>query len=403
MSLFRYKAIDAEGNIRHGRIPADNPQDLEARLRRMGCELIRGRRCAQSIGAARRQVPRRELIAFCFHLQQLTAAGIPIIDGLKDLRDGTSHRSLRDVSASLVESVTGGSTISEAMAGHPAAFDEVFISLIRAGESSGRLPEVLERIADTLQWEDELIAHARQAFAYPAFVLAALTAAMLFLFTNVVPQLKSFVRDMGSELPLASQTLFLASDLLANHWLLLLMAPLAILSAAALLVRVRPATRFHLDAAALRIPLLGPIRQRIVIARLANTMSLLYASGIPLLDALRQIRETIGNHAIEADMRRIEDAVRDGCSLTGAFAAARLFPPLVIRLVGVGENTGALDEAMSKIGYFYHRDVRETVGRMQRLVEPLLTVLLGGLLAWIMLAVLGPVYDVIGNVGRIGP
>ena len=398
MPLFSYRAIDARGKRTLGRIDALNLVDLEMRLRRMELDLIDGAPVSQRGLFGARRVPRRELINFCFHLEQLARAGVPILEGLGDLRDTLEHARFREVVANLIESIEGGQTLSQAMAGQGRDFNKVFVSLIRAGESSGRLAEVLQRLTESLKWEDELAEQTKKVLLYPAFIGSIVIAATFFLMIYMVPQLKIFVKNMGQTLPLQTQALFFVSDLLVAWWYLFLLAPVAAFFALRFVILRNPLARLRYDAFKLRLPLIGGILRKMILARFANTFALLYAAGIPILDAIRTTQGVVGNRVIRQGLERAEQLIGEGRNVTAAFHAVGLFPPLVIRMLRVGESTGALDEALANVSYFYNRDVRESVEKLQQLVEPLLTVLLGSLLGWIMLSVLGPVYDVISRI-----
>ncbi|WP_300453580.1 type II secretion system F family protein [Accumulibacter sp.] len=398
MALYNYKAVNPDGRMVLGRIDAINLVDLEMRLRRMELDLVSGeplRRHHLLLGGG---VPRREIIHFCFHLQQLVRAGVPIIEGLTDLRDSLEHPRFREVIASLIESIEGGQTLSQAMEGHRRVFDRVFVSLIRAGETSGRLPEVLHSLNESLKWEDELASQTKRMLAYPAFVSLIVLAATLFLMVYMVPQLKLFIRNMGQVLPWQTQILFFVSDLLVNWWPLALLPPVAAVLGLRILLHHNPLARIRFDGVKLKLPLLGQILRKIVLARFASTFALLYSSGIPILESIRITQDVVGNLVVRQGLERVEQLIGEGQNVTAAFQSTGFFPPLVIRMLRVGENTGALDEALLNVSYFYTRDVKESVQKAQQLIEPMLTVVMGGLLGWIMLSVLGPVYDVISKI-----
>ena len=398
MALYNYKAVNPDGRMVLGRIDAINLVDLEMRLRRMELDLVSGEPLRRHHLVRGGGVPRREIIHFCFHLQQLVRAGVPIIEGLTDLRDSLEHPRFREVVAGLIESIEGGQTLSQAMEGHRRVFDRVFISLIRAGETTGRLPEVLHSLNESLKWEDELAAQTKRMLAYPAFVSLIVLAATLFLMVYMVPQLKLFVRNMGQVLPWQTQILFFLSDLLVNWWPLALLLPVAAVLGLRILLHHNPLARIRFDGVKLGLPLLGHILRKIVLARFASTFALLYSSGIPILESIRITQDVVGNLVVRQGLERVEQLIGEGQNVTAAFQSTGFFPPLVIRMLRVGENTGALDEALLNVSYFYTRDVKESVQKAQQLIEPILTVVMGGLLGWIMLSVLGPVYDVISKI-----
>ena len=397
MSLYNYKAVGPDGKTVLGRLDAINLIDLELRLRRMELDLVTGEPISNRslFGGG---VPRRELIHFCFHLELLVRAGVPILEGLSDLRDSLEHPRFREVVAGLVESIEGGQRLSQAMDAQDKVFNKVFVSLIRAGESTGRLPTVLQGLTESLKWEDELASQTKKLIMYPAFVGTIVIAATFFLMIYMVPQLKQFVKNMGQELPLQTKALFFVSDLLVNYWYVALLLPILLAVGLKVMMQVNPLARLRFDAAKLKAPFVGDILRKIILSRFANTFALLYASGIPILDSIRTTQGVVGNLVVKQGLERVEQLIGEGQNVTAAFHSIGFFPPLVIRMLRVGEATGALDDALINVSYFYNRDVKESVERVQQLIEPMLTVVLGCLLGWIMLSVLGPVYDVISKI-----
>ena len=223
-------------------------------------------------------------------------------------------------------------------------------------------------------------------------------AATGFLMVYMVPQLKQFVKNMGQVLPLQTKVLFFVSDLMVSYWYVFLLLPLIAVAGVRIALTTNPLARMRFDAAKLRIPLIGEILRKIILSRFANTFALLYASGIPILDSIRTTQDVVGNLTVRQGLERVEQLIGEGQNVTAAFHSIGFFPPLVIRMLRVGESTGALDDALTNVSYFYNRDVKESVERVQQLIEPMLTVILGFLLGWIMLSVLGPVYDVISKI-----
>jgi type IV pilus assembly protein PilC len=398
MPLYTYKAVNPDGRMIFGRIDALNVVDLEMRLRRMELDLVNGQPLSNRGIFGSSGVPRRELIHFCFHLEQLARAGVPILEGLSDLRDSLEHPRFREVVASLIESIEGGQSLSQAMNGQGKVFNKVFVSLIRAGEATGRLAEVLRSLTESLKWEDELASQTKKIVMYPAFVGTIVLAATFFLMIYMVPQLKQFVKNMGQVLPLQTQVLFFISDLLVAYWYVVVLLPILLVVGLQALLHTNPQARLRFDGIKLKLPLVGDILRKIILSRFANTFALLYSSGIPILDSIRTTQDVVGNRVVRQGLQRVEQLIIEGQNVTAAFHSIGFFPPLVIRMLRVGESTGRLDEALLNVSYFYNRDVKESVEKVQQLIEPMLTVLLGSLLGWIMLSVLGPVYDVISKI-----
>ena len=398
MPVFSYKAVDAVGKSVYGQVDALNLFDLEQRLGRMGLDLVTGapaRRKGRLIGAAK--VKRQDLINFCFHLEQLSAAGVQIIDGLTDLRDSIEHLRFREVVSGLIEGIEGGQSLSQALGEYPEVFSKVFVSLVRTGEQTGRVPEVLKSLTAQLKWEDELAAQTRRLMIYPAFVGSVVMLVTFFLMIYLVPQMTSFIRNVGKDVPLQTQLLIRISGFFVSYWWILLLAPLAAWFGIQAAARTNPAIEYTLDGYKISMPLLGPILKKIILSRFASSFAMMYASGITVLDAIRSSEDIVGNKPLENALRTAGQQIAEGKNLTTAFADMGLFPPLVIRMLKVGENTGALDTALLNVSYFYNREVREAIGKVQAIIEPALTLVLGLILGWVMLAVLGPVYDTIST------
>ena len=396
MDFYRYKGIDARGRIKRGKTRASNGADLEIRLRKMGLELISYKTTrSPGIRLPLSRVKRRDLILFCFHLEQTLGAGVPVLESLQDLRDSADNPRLREVCASMLESIEGGKTLSEAMREFPDVFTEVFINLIRAGEQTGKLDTILDRLGANLKWQDEQAAMAGKLIIYPAFAGAVISAVVFFLMIYLVPELLAFVRTTGSELPAHTVFLIAVSGGFTEYWYVILFAPLLLLALVVIGGRTSPGFRLTLDRLKLAAPVFGPVLEKHILARLSSLFAMMYSSGITVIDCISAGERSAGNLAIGKAMNSVGRAVADGKSLADSFAASGLFPPLILRMIRVGETTGALAPSLENVAYFYTRDVRESIGRMQSMIEPLMTLLLGAIIGWVMFSVLGPIYDLI--------
>jgi len=398
MALYTYKAIDTQGKAVLGRLDAGNIFDLEQRLSRMGLDLVSGAPSAQKsrlVGGSR--IPRQDLINFCFHMEQLSSAGVPIVEGLIDLRESVENLRFREVVGGLVETIQGGKSLSQALADYPEVFSKVIVSLIRSGEQTGKLSEVLKSLAETLKWEDELAAQTKKIMMYPAFVGGTVLAVTLFLMIYLVPQMVGFIRNMGQEIPLQTVLLIHVSDFFVNFWWAVIAAPFVAWFGLKAAARTYPQVAYAIDDLKLRAPFIGPILRKIILSRFASSFAMMYSAGITVLDAIRSSEEIVGNRPLENALRSAGQQIADGKGLTMAFTDVGLFPPLVIRMLKIGEATGALDRALLNVSYFYNREVRESIGKVQAMIEPVMTIILGAILGWVMLAVLGPVYDTISK------
>ncbi|MFA6180440.1 MAG: type II secretion system F family protein [Methylophilaceae bacterium] len=394
MPIYNYKAVDQVGRPARGQVEAHNEIDLELRLERIGLSLITFRATSKNSSVfSGRKVSLQDLMMFCFQLEQLTGAGVPLLEGLTDLRDSTPNLHFQKVIGALVSDVEGGKMLSQALAEHPNVFSHVFVSLVQAGEQTGKLPEVFDNLATTYKWQDELVSQTKRLIAYPLFVLVVVLGAITFLMIYLVPQMVSFLRNMGQELPMQTKILIFISNAFVNYWWLIFSAPILAIVVGAVLIKKSPAARYRFDYLKLHFPVTGAIMQKIILARFARYFALMYQTGIPILDAIKTCEGIVSNQVVADALSRAQHQINAGDSMSESFRNAGLFPPLVVRMIRVGESTGALDKSLLKISYFYDRDVNDSIEHMLKLIEPALTVILGAILAFIMFSVLGPVYD----------
>src|SRR5262245_3611702 len=400
MPSYQYKAIDKAGRPARGGLDAVNEIDLELRLRRMGLDLITytevDRRAPAGFGTGGR-ITRQDLVNFCFDMEQMVRSGIPLIDGLRDMRDTMDNPRFREVLTVMTEDMEGGKVLSQCMMSNPEVFNNVFVSLIRAGEQAGQLPQVFQNLAETLKWEDELISQTRRLLMYPALTLVVVLGVLIALLVFLVPQIASLFKTMGLALPGQTRALLAVSAFVTGFWWLIFGLPVAAAVVFVIAVQRSPKIAYMWDYAKLRIPVIGPILQKIIMSRFANVFSLMYRSGITVLEAIKTSEEVVDNRVISDGLNRAGQQVSAGEGLTETFQNLGMFPPLVIRMLRVGETTGALDAALTNVTYFYNRDVKESVDKAQKALGPAMTLVLGGLLAFVIWAVLGPVCDILGK------
>jgi type IV pilus assembly protein PilC len=398
MALFAYRAVDADGRISSGNLDAANAIDLELRLKRLGLDLVTFEGVKRSAAARSRSVSRTELITFCFHLSQLLKAGVNIIEALTDLRDTVDNPGFRQVIASLLEDIGGGLKLSESMANHSYCFDGVFVSLVRAGEESGQMTEVLDQLADNLKWQDEIASQAKKAMIYPAIVFVVIIAVVMVLMTVLVPQLAATFKQLVPKLPRETEVLIFLSNIFVRWWYLIIGIPAAAIGTLFFLGRTNEKVQRAIDELGLKVPVLGPIRQKIILARFSTYFALLYKAGISVLDCIQICEKIVGNRVMEEGLQRVGRSISEGQGISQAFIATKLFPPLVLRMLRVGESTGGLDLALLNVSYFYNRQVRESIDRLQQLLGPATTVVLGLLIVAILYSIFLPIYDVIGKI-----
>ena len=399
MPLMRYKAMDERGRRLSGEIEAANAADLETRLSRLGLDLIVGHEAKAMRAIGRGRVRRGDLIGLCFHLEQLMAAGVPVIEGLATLCDSVGNPRLREVLAGMVESVEGGETLAGAMRKHPEVFEPVFVNLVQAGELSGRVGEVLGSLNAHLKWRNEQVALMRRLLMYPMIAGVAVMLVVFFLMAYLVPQLVSFIEGMGRDLPAHTRALIVVSDFVVAYWYLVLAAPIVAFALVRVLCRASPAVAYTVDELKLRTWLIGPIMKRIILARFTGGFALLYESGITVLECIRLCEGIAGNRAVEDAAHHAGRKIAEGASISAGFEATGLFSPLVLRMLRLGESTGGLDTALLNVSRYYSQGATEAMEQLQAMLGPAITLVLGTILFLIIVAILGPIYDLITSVG----
>lgn len=393
MPFYQYRAMDQAGRTNRGWLAALNEVDLELRLKRMGLDLITLRQTSRETLPGGERITRRDLITFCFHLEQITRAHIPLLEGLRDLRDTMDKRSFRDILSALLEDLEGGKLLSQSLAAHPSVFDNVFISVVKAGEQTGRLDEIFANLAATLKWQDEAASQAQRLMIYPAFVMAFVFLAIGVLLGYMVPRFEPFLKAANINPPATTLAMFAAANWLRDNGLWLLMAIAALATAFFLWVTRTTPGQIWRDRLVLKLPVLGAILKKVILARFAHFLSLMYRSGVTVLDSLRTSEAIVGNRVVAGGIRQAGQQISEGRGLTDAFANTGLFPPLVIRMLRVGENTGALDSALDNVTYFYNREVADAIERGLKLLGPALIFFVAVLLGFFLITVLLPVYD----------
>ena len=396
--MYSYKAINSAGKNARGLQDAANLIDLELHLKRSGLDLISARLVESNSSFGMKKIKRPDLITFFFNLEQLTRAGVPLLECLADLRDSMEEPVFREIIANLVKSIEGGKKLSQAMALHPNAFDKIFVSLTSAGEESGRLVEVFKHLTDSIKWQDEMATQTKNMMIYPLFVGSVVLGITFFLMIYLVPQLVGFIKGMGMEIPFQTRLLLATSSIFVNYWYILLLTPVVLFGTYKGALTFNPGLQYHVDKLKLHIWPTGPILRKIILARFANTFAMMYGSGITILECLANSRDLTNNQVISRSLDQVIREIESGKNLTQSFAHTGIFPALVVRMLRVGESTGQLDLALLNVSYFYDRDVKDSIKKVQAMIEPTMTIILGMLLGWVMLSVLGPIYDIIGKV-----
>lgn len=399
MPLFQYKAIDASGKFISGSLDAGNISDLELRLEKMDLDLVKFKQ--KDLGTdlfGRNKIGRRDLINFSFYLEQLVRAGVPLLEGLADLRDGEENPTFRDIVTGVIEAIEGGNSFSQALQLYPKVFDHVFVNLIRVGERSGKMAEVLVDITETLKWQDELLSKAKKIMTYPAVIGTLVMSVILFMMIFVVPDIMDAIVSLGGKIPFETRLLMATSSFLINYWYVVIAAPFVIFATLKYLYNSSSKARFRMDGMALKVWVLGPVNEKIKISRFTRYFALMFASGITVLDAINLSKGVVSNAVLEDGIDRAWQQISEGSSISEAFKNIGIFPPLVVRMLRVGEASGQMDRSLNNVSYFFDRDINDSIEKMEPVLQTALMATIGLIVMWLALSVLGPIYDTIATI-----
>ena len=399
MAEYAYKAIDTGGRKVHGTLEAVGLDDLEYRLENQGFHFISANVKKKNLAIfSRRKITRRQLIVLFMYLEQMAEAGISILDTLIEMRNSETSDVMRLMLSSLVDDISSGLTLSSAMAEHPVIFTELMINLVKAGEKTGNMGQIFGELKESIAWQDEIIKKTKKLMVYPLFVGVIVFCVVCFLMIYLVPQLIEFIASMNQELPILTRILIAVSNVFVNYWAIIMLFPPAAFVVTRVVLKKSSKARYLFDRYSLNIPLFGEAIKKLILSRFCKSFALLYNSGISVLDCLAISGDVVANVYIEEELDDIRNKISTGESLYDAFSSARFFPPLVLRMLHVGEQTGGLGGALLRISDFYSRDVADLIDKIQVMIEPAMTVIMGLILGWIMLAVLGPIYDIISTI-----
>jgi len=399
MENFQYTGINKLGKRVSGVMPANNEQELEQKLRNNGVDLLTAKQKTKGFSfSSANKISRKDIISVTFQIEQLMRAGVPLMEILDDLKDSFESDAVKQMLASIYESMEGGNTFSSSLKEYEKDFGEVYISLVSVGEQTGNLEDILLDLANMLKWEDELVSKAKKVMIYPAIVAIVVISVVILMMLFVVPELLGFITSMGGELGFATTSLIWTSDFIQTYILELIITPFIFVFILKWWRKQSPEFRVKSDEKALKIPIIGEVLYKLKLARVANSLAVMYSSGVSFPEALRMASVTAGNKYLEGNILRSVDMIEQGKPIFESFEEADVFPSMAVRMVKVGELSGGMDIALKNVSYFYDREAKELIEKIEPTIEPLLTVIMGFIVGWIMIAVLGPIYDTIAQV-----
>jgi type IV pilus assembly protein PilC len=399
MPVFTWEGRTNSGETRTGEMDATNADEVTQRLRQQNIEAQRvkkkGGGFKMSFGGG---VPLKSLVIFTRQFATMIDAGLPIVQCLELLGNAEPNKTLRSTLESIRGSVESGSTLADSMKKHPKVFDDLYSSLVLAGEEAGILDTVMNRLAIELEKSAKLRRKIRGAFTYPTVVLVIALVVVIGLLYKVIPTFTNMFAEMGGgELPLPTQVVIYLSEFVQT-WFVVIVGGLIGAGILGKWLMSNPATRAVFDKLILRAPLFGPLVRKAAVARFTRTLGTMVASGVPIVDSLEIVAETAGNMTIQNAILYVRERISEGQNMVDPLSETGIFPHMVVQMIGVGESTGALDTMLNKIADFYEEEVDVAVESLTSLMEPILMVFLGGLVGGILIAMYMPIFSLAGNI-----
>ncbi len=399
MPVYEYTARDQTGRVLAGAIEAESDTTVTQKLREMGYFITNLRRKTEPVGVGEyfarfRGIGLKDLAIFSRQFATMVNAGLSLVRTLSILEEQTIQKQLRQVIAEIRAEIEGGATLSSALGKHPAAFSNLYVNMVKAGEAGGVLDEVLIRLAAFLEKELALRQKIKSATTYPILLACAALSALLFMTVVIIPQFAGFFKELGSNaaLPLPTQIAMGVSILIRKFWWLMLIVLVALIQGARMYVRT-PSGRAAYDRLKLRLPILGPVNKKIVIARFSRTFGTLVASGVPIMQALEVVGKAIDNVAVSHAVEAVRTSIREGESIAIPLAASGMFPPMVVQMVKVGEETGSLEMMLTKVADFYDTEIENTVASLTSILEPVLIVGMGVVIGAMLISLYLPIFN----------
>ena len=419
MARFKFTALDSKGKEVHGEIEADNQSTAVARIREKQYFPTKVEEVAGSGGAVARKgaapkgalqmeiklpkflqggVKTKQLVTFTRQLSTLVNAGLPLMRAMRVLQRQEKNPALRDAVSQMAESIESGSTFAEALAAHPKIFDRLFVNMVKAGEIGGVLDVVLSRLAEFQEKAEKIKGKVKSAMTYPIVVLIMALGILTFLMMFIVPKFADIFSDLmgGKGMPVLTQFVMNASSMMVHRLPFMLIIIVALVVVIKLLAKTN-AGRYALDKFKLKAPVFGSLISKNSISRFTRTLGTLMSSGVPVLQALNIVKETVGNEVISKAVAMVHDAVKEGENMAPPIASSKVFPPMVVSMVEVGEETGALPDMLNKIADSYDDDVDNAVAAMTSIIEPILIIFLAVVVGTIVIALFLPLVSIIGG------
>jgi len=416
VATYQYAAKDASGKTVQGTIQANDKGDAVAQLRSQDLIVLKvdesGRKkrpAADRKGGGRKEkgggftlfkpkprAKKSELTIFTRQLSTMIGAGISLLESLEVLREQAETPGMKLTLERLTNELRAGHDLSAAMATCPKVFAPLYLSMVQAGEASGQMDIILERLADYVEATEELKREIRSAMTYPVISLILVLGITAFLMIGVVPGFKEVFEGLGAELPGLTKSVLAVSDWLVSRWYIAVFGVFGCFAAFTIFKKTEKGA-FVLDHLALRVPIFGVLTQKVALARFSRTFATLIRSGVPIMGTLDIVADTAGNRVVAKAVSDSRESVRNGNMLSEPLAESPVFPPMVTRMIAIGEKSGALEALLEKIAQFYDSQVKATIKSLTSLIEPILICFMGGIVGVVILSVFLPILNIIGN------
>jgi len=414
MPTYKFEALDTSGDEVKDQIDASNEEEAQQKIKQMGYFVTKltamgtggGKKKKKKGPGGKRQktfvlggVSNKMLCTFTRQLSTLQDAGLPVLRSLRILEHQMKPSALKNALIDVVEDVESGSTLSDAMARHPKAFDKLYVNMVRAGEAGGALEIMLQRLADFKEKSQSLKRKIIGAMVYPSVVIMVAVSILTFIMVAIIPKFKKIFDEFGMKLPWATQQLIDTSEWFANYWWVLPMFPMGVYMLIKL-IRLSKAGNYALDRIVLWIPVVGNLAEKTIVARTMRTLGTLIGSGVPILEALAIVRETANNSVFERMYQRVYESIREGDTIAEPLREARLVDDMVVNMVEVGEETGDLDTMLYKVADFYDEEVDTLVKSLISLLEPIMIVVLGFIIGAIVISLFLPMIKLLEGLSK---
>jgi len=399
MPAYAWKGKNRLGELQEGVIVADTRDGAAAALKRNGVQVLAVRVQPSSGSQMFGKIKSRDLAIFTRQFSVMIDAGLPLVQCLEILGAQQADRNFQKIINSVRADVEQGATLQTALSKHPKAFNDLYVNMVGAGEAGGILDVILQRLSGYIEKSVKLAGKVKGAMTYPITVIIIAITVVAIIMVKVIPVFSQMYEGMGASLPFPTQICIMLSNLLVHYFIWLL------LGLAVVVIGVKQYYRSNtghlvIDTMILKIPIIGELLRKVAVARFCRTLGTLTSSGVPILEGMDITARTAGNRVVQNAIMKSRDAVEQGRNIAGPLAETKVFPPMVIQMVGVGEATGALDAMLAKVADFYEDEVDNAVASMTAMMEPLIIAILGGIIGFIVIAMYMPIFNLANVMGK---